>query len=218
MLSGCLQKVWASTGFLHIFSPCGWSFTSGQPENTKFILQTPQNFHTTSLPEVWWWLSLTMMMSTYKGLGKLVKRSRDHSGKKNEPKSNFLVQISSGGVGVFSVKGWGPRSSICPSKPRETKHLGGISWDFAGISQVRPKSLRKKSGKKKARKHRLFGLVGLGTTPGLSQGQTQLVPGTNPGCPWDKPRFSPYFTQWKPSIGLSQGQPGVEGQHKRFMC
>ena len=24
------------------------------------------------------------------------------------------------------------------------------------------------------------------------------------GCPWDKPGFSPYFTQWKPS--LSQGQ------------
>ena len=34
------------------------------------------------------------------------------------------------------MKGWGPKSSICP--------LGGISQDFAGISRRRPKSLRKK--------------------------------------------------------------------------
>ena len=60
------------------------------------------------------------------------------------------------------------------------------------------------SGKKKAHKHKLFGPVAPGTTTGLSQGQTQFVPGTSPGCPWDKPGFSPYFTQWKPS--LSQGQ------------
>ena len=34
------------------------------------------------------------------------------------------------GVGVFHVKGSGPKSSVCPSKPRETKLLGGISRDF----------------------------------------------------------------------------------------
>ena len=44
--------------------------------------------------------------------------------------TNFLVRICSGGVGVFHVNGWGPKSSVCPSKPRETKLLGGISWDF----------------------------------------------------------------------------------------
>ena len=67
------------------------------------------------------------------------------------------------------------------------------------------------SGKKKARKHKLFGPVALGTTPGLSLGQTQFVPGTNPGCPGDKPRFSPYFTQWKPSLSLGQARfvPGT---------
>ena len=80
------------------------------------------------------------------------------------------------------------------------------------------------SGKKKAHKHKLFGPVALGTTPGispgltgfvpgtkptLSQGQTQVsslfytmeaqfVPGTNPVCPWDN--------------------PGDEGRHKKFMC
>ena len=46
---------------------------------------------------------------------------------------------------VFHVKGWGPKSSVCPSKPRETKLFGGTPRDFAGISQGRPKSLRKNS-------------------------------------------------------------------------
>ena len=59
-------------------------------------------------------------------------------------------------------------------------------------------SLLSKSGKKQAHKHRFFGPVALGTTPGLSQGQTQVfslfytmeaqfVPGTDPVCPWDNP-------------------------------
>ena len=42
------------------------------------------------------------------------------------------------------MKGWGPKSSVCPSKPRESNFFGGISRDFAGISRKRPKSLRKK--------------------------------------------------------------------------
>ena len=72
--------------------------------------------------------------------------------------------------------------------------------------------VRRNSGKKKAHKHKLFGPVALGTPrecprdkPGLSPGQSgfvpgtnpgflliytaeaQLVPGTNPVCPWDIP-------------------------------
>ena len=43
------------------------------------------------------------------------------------------------------MKGWGPKSSIRPSKPGKSNFLGGISRDFAGISRGRPKSLRKKS-------------------------------------------------------------------------
>ena len=42
------------------------------------------------------------------------------------------------------MKGWGPKSSVCPSKPRESNFFGGISRDFAGTSRKRPKSLRKK--------------------------------------------------------------------------
>ena len=57
------------------------------------------------------------------------------------------------------------------------------------------------------------------------------VPGTNPVCPWEKPRFFPYFTQWKPGVSLGQTQfvpgtnpvcpwdkPGVEGRHKKLIC
>ena len=38
---------------------------------------------------------------------------------KKSTNPNFSVRILSGGVGVFHVKGWGPKSSICPSKPRK---------------------------------------------------------------------------------------------------
>ena len=66
--------------------------------------------------------------------------------RKSNPNPNFLVRISSGRVGVFHVKGWGPKSSVCPSKPRETKlFFGGYPGTFAGISRGCPKSLRKKS-------------------------------------------------------------------------
>ena len=65
-------------------------------------------------------------------------------GRKRNPNPNFLVRIFSSGVGVFHVKGWGPKSSACPSKPGKSNFLGGISRDFAGISRRCPKSLRKK--------------------------------------------------------------------------
>ena len=72
------------------------------------------------------------------------KKKARKSGTKKEPKPKLLSPIFSGGVGVFHVKGWGPKSSVCPSKPRESNFFGGISRDFAGISRKRPKSLRKK--------------------------------------------------------------------------
>ena len=70
--------------------------------------------------------------------------AENQGGKKN-PNPNFLVRIFSSGVGVFHVNGWGPKSSIRPSKPGKSNFLGGISRDFAGISWRCPKSLRKKS-------------------------------------------------------------------------
>ena len=58
---------------------------------------------------------------------------------------NVLVRISSGGLGFFPVKGWGPKSSVCPSKIRETR----LFWrDIPGLSpgypRGCPKSLREK--------------------------------------------------------------------------
>ena len=38
----------------------------------------------------------------------------------------------------------------------------------------------------------------------MSPGQTGFVPGTKWVCPRDKPRFSTYFAQWKPSLSLGQ--------------
>ena len=45
----------------------------------------------------------------------------------------------------------------------------------------------------------------------LLLGHPGNVPGTKWVCPRDKPRFSPYFTQWKPSLSLGQARfvPGT---------
>ena len=42
------------------------------------------------------------------------------------------------------MKGWGPKSSACPSKANETKLLCGMSGDIAGTSRGHPKGLRKR--------------------------------------------------------------------------
>ena len=65
------------------------------------------------------------------------------SGTKKEHKPKLLSQDISGVVGVFHMKGWGPKSSVCPSKPGKSNFFGEISRDFGGISGRCPKSLRK---------------------------------------------------------------------------
>ena len=42
------------------------------------------------------------------------------------------------------MNGWGPKSSVCPSKPRETKLLGGISRDFCRVIPEVPEKFEKK--------------------------------------------------------------------------
>ena len=70
-----------------------------------------------------------------------------------------------------------------------------------------PLSHQRMSGKKKAHKRKLFGPVALGTTPGMSQRQTEFVPrfpliyNASPVCPWDKPSLS---------LGQSQGRRAAE--------
>ena len=65
--------------------------------------------------------------------------------RKRNPNPNFLVRTSSSGVGFFHVKGWGPKSSVCPSKPWETKLFGGISPDFCRDIPGAPEKFEKKS-------------------------------------------------------------------------
>ena len=95
--------------------------------------------------------------------------------------------------------------SFClPLRAQRLKKFN-LAWNFQSRLEFFDLAWKfQSSGKKKAHKHKLFGPVAPGTTTGLSLGQNRVVPGTNPGCPWDKPGFSPYFTQSKPS--LSQGQ------------
>ena len=55
---------------------------------------------------------------------------------------NFWVWIFSSGL---PLEGVGPKSSVCPSKAGKSNYLGGICRDFAGMSRLCPKSLRKSS-------------------------------------------------------------------------
>ena len=60
-------------------------------------------------------------------------------GGKRNPNPNFLVRIFSSGVGVFHVNGWGPKSSIRPSKPGKIKLFGrdipGFCRDIPGAPE-----------------------------------------------------------------------------------
>ena len=75
----------------------------------------------------------------------ITRKSGIMQARKRNPNPNFLVRISSDGMGVFRVKGWGPKSSVCPSKHRETKLFGGISRDLWRDIRGCPTSLRKKT-------------------------------------------------------------------------
>ena len=50
-----------------------------------------------------------------------VPGKRDRKARKRNPNLNFLVRMFSGGVGVFHVKGWGPKKFGLSLKTRETK-------------------------------------------------------------------------------------------------
>ena len=74
-----------------------------------------------------------------------LSQAQHESGKQNEPKPKLLVRISSGRVGLQNVKGWGLKSSVCPSKPGNQTFWAGYPGIFAGMSRGCPKSLRTKS-------------------------------------------------------------------------
>ena len=64
---------------------------------------------------------------------------------KKEPKPKLLGPDILRWGGGLSCEGVGAEKFGMSLETRETKLFGGISRDFAGISQRRPKSLRKKS-------------------------------------------------------------------------
>ena len=66
-------------------------------------------------------------------------------GRKRNPNPNFLVRIFSGGVGVFHVNGWGPRSSVCPLKPGKSKFFGRDIPEFCRDIPAAPEKFEKKS-------------------------------------------------------------------------
>ena len=82
--------------------------------------------------------------STRKAPSSQGTRCLESSGtKKNEHKPKLLSPdiFRCHPVGVLHVLGWGPKSSVCPSKPGKSNFLGGISRDFAGKTRRCPKSL-----------------------------------------------------------------------------
>ena len=51
---------------------------------------------------------------------------------------NFWVRISSGGVGVFHMKGWGPKNSVCPRNQRKQifwRDISGFCRDVLGVPE-----------------------------------------------------------------------------------
>ena len=60
----------------------------------------------------------------------------------------------------------------------------------------------------KAHKHKLFGPVALGRTPGFAQEQTGFVPGTNPLCP-KGPKIERIQSRLKFSISLENFNPDL---------
>ena len=69
---------------------------------------------------------------------KVGQQSRFGQARKRNPNPNFLVRISSAGVGVFHVKGWGPKSSVCPSDSFETQGYQTFWRDIPGFCRDIP--------------------------------------------------------------------------------
>ena len=128
----------------------------------------------------------------------------------------------------WEIKGRFPKGWFWRTYPRSDFRSLGTSAETTLLETTLLRT--PESGKEKAHKHKLFGPVAPGTTTGLSQGQTQFVPGTNPGCPWDKPGlslgqtrvFSLFYTveaQFVPGTNpvCQWDKPVSEGRQKKFM-
>ena len=66
-----------------------------------------------------------------------------YQARERNTKTYFWVRISSGGVGVFHVKG-GQKVRYVPRNPGKPKFLAGISWDFHRDIPGAPEEFEKK--------------------------------------------------------------------------
>ena len=71
--------------------------------------------------------------------------SRFFQARKRNPNPNFLVRIFSGGVGVFHVKGWGPKVRYAPrNQGNQTFFLGRDILGFCRDIPEEPEKFEKK--------------------------------------------------------------------------
>ena len=56
----------------------------------------------------------------------------DNQARKRNPNPNFWVRISSGGVGVFHLKGWGPKVQYVPQNHGNQTFLAGCPGILPG--------------------------------------------------------------------------------------
>ena len=95
-----------------------------------------------------------MMMSDAMASLKTRPKSTEHQSevesiqaRERSTNSNVWVRISFGGLGIFRVKGWGSKSLVWPSKPRELSVLGAGDSAICGrlaapILRLQPAGLR----------------------------------------------------------------------------
>ena len=96
----------------------------GNRQSSTILLECVILKHGTCLPKI-----AVVSLEVFKTLAICQARKKEHKPKLLSPDH---------------MKGWGPKSSVCPSKPGKSDFLGGTSRDFAGISRRCPKGLRKK--------------------------------------------------------------------------
>ena len=106
---------------------------------------------------------------------------------KGTPWSTAWVRIFSGGVGVVLLKGWGPKSSVCPSKPGKSDFFGLDIPGYCSDIPVAPAKFEKNklcsvcgpwkgvSGKQKVQNFQHIDFLKRRSTPGPSPEKTKCL-------------------------------------------
>ena len=95
-----------------------WGFRRSQKESLKMC-----KTHTSCIL-----LRFCTLLGALSGIG----GNPTSQGRKRNPNPNFLIRISSGGVGVFRVKAWGPKVRYVLRNPGKPNFLVGYSGILPG--------------------------------------------------------------------------------------